>query len=72
MRRVLLLVVAALLLTVAFTTLFPFTALPLLAGPSHMYTVGLSAKGWQILGAIGGAAAIGSIWALLSALRLKD
>lgn len=71
MKRGLLFFLALFLLPVAFLSLFPFTALPLLTG---MYTVGLSAdpKGWHILGAIRGAAVIGGIWALSSTLRLKN
>jgi hypothetical protein len=64
-------VLGVVLFVIGYIGLFPVEAAVLAAGAVHNYTVGLTLDpyAWHLFGAIGGAAAVGSIWALSSAFR---
>ena len=64
-KRIMLLLLSAVLLALGFMALFPFTVAKLLI-PA---TVGLSISFEIQLAAFGGAAAMAGIWALTSAFR---
>ena len=65
--RIFLGALAVLLFAVALVALFPLGAVQVL---SQMSSVGFSASdaGWHVLGAIGGAAVVASLWAASAAL----
>lgn len=69
--KIALIVLGLVLFVIGYAGLFPVEAIMLVAGASHMYTVGFAVDphAWHLFGAIGGAAAVGGIWALSSALR---
>jgi len=66
--RIARIVMAVVLLLVAFAGLFPWTTLSLISGD---YTVGLSGDFLVRLAAIGGASAVGAVWLSTSALRVR-
>jgi uncharacterized membrane protein YedE/YeeE len=69
--KIALIVLGVVLFIIGYAGLFPVQAMLLVAGARHYYTVGLNLDppAWHLFGAIGGAAAVGGIWALSSAFR---
>jgi hypothetical protein len=69
--KIALLVLGVVLFVIGYVGLFPVEAFQLAAAVRHYDTVGLNIdpQAWHLFGAIGGAAAVGGIWALSVAFR---
>jgi hypothetical protein len=69
--KIALIALGVVLFVIGYAGLFPVQAVQLAATASRYYTVGLTLdpRAWHLFAAIGGAAAVGSIWVLSSAVR---